>query len=143
MTKETPFIVLTFDGKHYKYRMSLNSIIELQERTGVNLEDPLAMAEKIKGDLKFIRIIMYLGIKTYDKEITEEEVGDMIDVVNFEDILDKVFTHLGMAPEKEDGEGKNAQRVLTKKIPSRGTGKRPYKRPVKSKSPLSNSTTKR
>jgi len=139
MTEINPFILLTLDGKPYKYRMSLNSIIELQERTGVNLEDADALAKKLKGDLKFLRVIIYLGIRTYNKNITEEEVGDMIDLENIGEVLDKMFIHLGMTVEKEIGEVKNEQRVVKKKTPSRGTGKQPSKRPVKSASPHSNS----
>jgi len=137
MTETKPFILLNFDGKDYKYRLTLNGIIELQERTGLSLEDPEELTRKIKSDLKLVRIIIWLGIKAYDEKITEEAVGAMIDMSNFEATMKKIFQHIGMV---QVGEPKNERRAVKKKIPSRGTGKPPSKQPAKSVSPRGNST---
>lgn len=72
--------------RHLKF--NLNALILAEEITGKKL----AELEKDKGafDLAFLRAMLYAGLKHEDKELTLEEVGDLIDMDNMEDVTEKL-----------------------------------------------------
>lgn len=66
-------------------RYTLNSLIDLEERFGSITEVYEVLGENIS--MKDLRFLLYVGLKHEDKELTEEEVGELI---TFQDILNYV-----------------------------------------------------
>lgn len=129
-----PFVILDLD-KPRKFRFDLNAIIELKERTSINLLDAEQGAAEAFADPKNMRTFIYLGLQTSEenKDITEEIVGEYITLDNFADLASKII---------EPFTGKNAPRAtIPSRRASRGTGKSPSKRPVNAGSSQASSTS--
>lgn len=138
MEETSPFVLLSLSGKDWKYRLTLNGIVYLQEKTGVSLENPALFSSKLRQDISFLRTLIWLGLKTYEKDLTEEAVGDMIDVSNLVEATNTIFTHMGFT---QAATLKNSLRATVKKKTSPSPGRKPSKQPAKSESPPKNSTT--
>lgn len=93
-------------------RYTLNSLIDLEERFGSITEVYEVLGENIS--MKDLRFLLYVGLKHEDKELTEEEVGELI---TFQDILNYVnliveglsvsFPEVNQGQEDADDESKN------------------------------------
>jgi len=128
-----PFVILDLD-KPRQFRLTLNAIIELQELTGLNLEKPEQFAQAAVNEIKILRTILWVGLKKANPDLTEDEVGDLIDINNIGDVSLKVFAHMGIKPQPDPG--KKAPRARTAKKrpakPSPGPGKAPSQQPAAS-----------
>jgi hypothetical protein len=127
-----PFVMLPLD-RPTKFRLSLNAIIELQELTGLDLEQPEQFAAAALGEIKILRTIIFCGIKADRPELAEETVGELIDMGNIEEVTRKVFGHMGIKPVEED-KAKKVPRATTPgrkaQKPKSGPGPAPSKRPA-------------
>ena len=123
MTEKLPFVILEGLDKSRKFRLTLNALIELQEKWSFNLDDPKAFIKKL-SDFKALRFILCLGLKADDPEITEDKIGDIFDIVNMEPVLEKILPYLGIKP------AKNVTRVPPRKKKRSGAGASPSKQPV-------------
>ena len=69
-------------------KFNLNALILAEEITGKKLA---SLGEDANGfDLSFLRGMLFAGLTHEDKELTLEQVGDMIDMENMEDVTTKL-----------------------------------------------------
>ena len=135
MDNNLPFVTLNLDEPR-KFRLTLNGILELKDKHGIDLANPDSEGfdEKTR-DLKFIRTLVWLGLRTYAPDLTEENVGDMLDLSNLLSILGQLgFTD----------SGKNVLGAAIppkRKTPKSGTGTPPSRRPSGSGSHQKSITT--
>lgn len=72
--------------RHLKF--NLNALILAEKTTGKKLAELSQNQDSF--DLEFLRAMLYAGLKFEDKELTLEEVGDMIDMENLEYVANKL-----------------------------------------------------
>lgn len=77
-------------------RFTLNSLAEIEDRLGV----PLTKMAEVELGIKSIRTMLWAGLIHEDKQITEEEVGDLVDFENLEYVQEKVAEAFTAATEK-------------------------------------------
>jgi hypothetical protein len=80
--------------KERTLKFNLNSLVYAEEN-GVDLQN---MEKGGKLKLKDLRTLLYAGLMHEDKELTPEQVGEMIDVFNISEIseaLNKAFGSVG------------------------------------------------
>lgn len=77
-------------------RFTLNSLAEIEDRLGVSL----AKMSEVELGIKSIRTMLWAGLIHEDKQITEDEVGEMVDFGNLEYVQEKVATAFASATEK-------------------------------------------
>ena len=99
-------------GKKYALNFDLNAMAELEDIFG-SLQ--IAIAELKKKKLKAVRSFLYAVLKSSDENLSEFEVGKLIDMNNFTSI-EKAITKLINNAFEEDGNddkethnGKNEQ----------------------------------
>jgi len=136
-----PFVIMNLD-KPRKFRMTLNAIIEMQEKIGIDIEKPDEFVQKLLNNpnkaevFQFFRTIIYLGLKDEDPEITEDKVGSILDIHNFSEAMVTALGHMGIKLVVDPSKTKKLPRVViptTKpKKKSPGTGTLPLKKPAKS-----------
>ena len=131
METTKPFVILDLD-KPRKFRFTLNAIIEFEELTGINLLDSGGGSEAFTKP-KILRTFLYLGLKTNEEnaDITEESAGDLLDLINFADLLAKVVSTEKNVP----------RAVIPKKRQKSGTGTQPSKQPADAGSSQKSSTS--
>lgn len=66
--------IIEINNKEYELKYTINSLIEMQEVTGI---DVLNIAE-ITWDLKTIRILLKYAMKHENKKITDAQAGDLM-----------------------------------------------------------------
>lgn len=103
---------IELQGKRYIMNFDLNAMAELEDIFG-SLQ--VAIAELKKKKLKAVRAFLYSVLKSSDENLTEFEVGKLIDMNNFTTI-EKAITKLINNAFEEDGNddkdtssGKNEQ----------------------------------
>lgn len=85
--KNTKIVTITLDKeRHLKF--NLNALILAEQCTGKKLSE--LGERKDSFDLSFLRAMLYAGLKWEDKELTLEDVGDMIDMENLEEVTNKL-----------------------------------------------------
>ena len=134
-----PFVIMNLD-KPRKFRMTLDAVIEMQERLEINIEKPDEFMEKLLNNpnkaevFKFFRVIIYLGLHAEDQDVTEELVGYILDINNFNEAMVLAMAHMGIKLEIKSA--KNLPRaVIPTRKPRRkspGTGTLPSRKPAKS-----------
>lgn len=93
--KHRGFVEVELDKKR-TIRFTMNAMAEIEDKLGVSLED---MGD-IKMSIKNVRTILWAGLIHEDPELTEQEVGDMVDMNNMEYVQEQVALAFG-------GGGKN------------------------------------
>jgi len=130
-----PFVILELD-KPRKFRLTLNALVELEERVGLKISDPSSFLTKL-NNFSTIRQLLYLGLADDNPDIkSEKQVGKLIEWQNLEKILDKVMPFLGVSKKT-----KNVERVTPQKRKNPGTGTPPSKRHAQLGSSRKNSTS--
>lgn len=85
---KTKKIVAVMLDKERHLKFNLNALIMAEKITGKKLSE---MGEdKAEFGLEFLRAMLYAGLIHEDKELTLEEVGDMIDMDNMEEVTEKL-----------------------------------------------------
>jgi len=79
-------ITLT-DGVERELRFTLNAMAELEDRYGSVDE---AFDKLDKGSIKAVRCILWAGLMHTDENLTEKEVGGLIDLAYMEEIMKSV-----------------------------------------------------
>jgi len=120
-SENKPFTMIDLDRPR-KFRLTLNALVELEERVGLEITDPGTLLAKMKS-FNVIRLVLYLGLLDDDPKLTEEKVGSLIEWDSLSDILDKILPYLGISKKP-----KNVERVTPRKRKNPGTGKLPSKR---------------
>ena len=82
--------ITTSDGEKRQIRFTMNALADLELKYG-SIDE--AMDKMQKGSIIAIRYVLWSGLRSIDKTLTEEAVGDMIDVSDFE----RLVTELGKA----------------------------------------------
>lgn len=91
-------------GQEFDVRFDLNALCELQDKFG-DLE--LAFDGLDKGDFKKIRSLLHIALANGEKEnITEKEVGALIDFTNLNVITEALTTAFSNAMPTASEEGK-------------------------------------
>jgi hypothetical protein len=85
--KQRGFIEVELDKVRH-IRFSLNALEEMEEALGVSVDqfgDALT-----KGGIKAMRKFLWIGLKQEDPELTEKQVGDMVDIGSFLEMQGKI-----------------------------------------------------
>ena len=91
-------IILT-DGVEREIRFTLNAMAELEDRYG---SVDAAFAEMNKGSIKAIRFVLWAALIEGSPELTERQVGSLIDTQYLQQVMDTMTEALGednVAPE--------------------------------------------
>lgn len=86
--------LLVLEEKEYFLKFTLNSLRILEKEHGIKLTE---LSENI--DMETIQLILFLGLNKFHKELTFEEVGDMVDVANIQPVVDALTKALGGLPQ--------------------------------------------
>jgi hypothetical protein len=73
------------DGVEREVRFTLNAMVELEDRYG---SVQAAFEELDKNSIKAARFILWAGLMHADENLTERQVGNLIDVQYLQDIMD-------------------------------------------------------
>lgn len=85
--KKNKVVAIKLDKeRHLKF--NLNALITAEEITGKKLAE--LGDNKGNFDLAFLRAMLFAGLRHEDKELTLEEVGDLIDFDNLEEVTAKL-----------------------------------------------------
>lgn len=84
-------------------RYTLNALALIEDRCG---DIQKAAAEAQSGKVSVIRTVLWAGLVHEDKDLTEEQVGDMVDVADLERVAKAVGEAFGAAMPEPDA--KNA-----------------------------------
>lgn len=79
-------------------RYTMNALAEIEDILGV----PLGEMGNIQMTMKNIRVILWAGLIHEDKELTLEQVGDMIDMSNIQEVQEKLTEAFAVGQEKND-----------------------------------------
>jgi hypothetical protein len=74
-------------------RYTMNALAEIEDQLGV----PLSEMGEIKMTIKNVRVILWSGLIHEDPELTQEEVGNMVDLENMQDVQEKIAEAFAMA----------------------------------------------
>jgi hypothetical protein len=74
-------------------RYTMNALAEIEDILGV----PLSELENIKMSIKNVRVILWAGLIHEDPTLTQEEVGNWVDLGNFKEVQEKVAQAFAMA----------------------------------------------
>lgn len=87
MAKATKVVTVKLDKeRHLKF--TLNSLILVEDLTGLKVTD---FKDNNEGmSLKYVRALLYAGLKWEDKDLTEEQVGDIVEICNMEEVTKKI-----------------------------------------------------
>lgn len=90
------------DGIERTIRFTLNAMAELEERYGSVDE---AFAQLDKNSIKALRCILWAGLMHEDSGLTEQQVGDLIDIQYLQELMGSVGEAIAsdMPSEPEDG----------------------------------------
>ena len=70
-------------------KFTLNDIINIDEKIG-DIRS-ISKKEKLSEQLKDIRYILWYAIHKKDQKITEEEIGELLEIKNMNDVIQQVF----------------------------------------------------
>jgi len=80
------------DGKERHLRFTLNALAELEEKYG-SIEEAFERVEK-NSSVIALRFILWAGLIWEDPDLTEREVGDLIDLAYMQEMIDKLGSAL-------------------------------------------------
>lgn len=72
------------DGVERELKFTLNALAELEDKYGTV---DAAFAELDKGSFKAIRFVLYAGLLHTDENLTERQVGNLIDTNSLQDMI--------------------------------------------------------
>ena len=99
MSKAIPSVSIELDKERHM-RLPFNAIIEFEKMTGKKITE---MDEK-NMSMENIRALIFVALKGEDKDLTVEQVGDMLHFGNIGDVTKKINLLFEVSmPEKEEG----------------------------------------
>ena len=82
--KRGPIKITLSDGVEREMKFTLNALATLEEKYG----SVQAAFDKLEeSSVVALRTILFVGLHSTDADLTEEQVGDLIDVAHMEDII--------------------------------------------------------
>lgn len=94
---------IQLEGKVYKIRFDINALVELEDHYG---DIDQAMGALDKGSFKAARTLLWAGFRRYHPEMSEADVGALMDLSNMKEISMKLGEALRAAlPEASEGKG--------------------------------------
>lgn len=93
--KQKKEVTVTLDKKR-TIRFTLNALAEIEDALGV----PLSQMSEVELGIKTVRTMLWAGLIHEDEELTERQVGNMVDFSNLEEVQKKVSEAFAMAVEK-------------------------------------------
>ena len=88
-SKSVPLVLM--DGKERHLRFTLNALAELEDKYG-SVEAAFNKVEQ-EGSVTALRFVLWAGLIWEDEELTEKQIGDLIDL-NF---MGEMINKLGVA----------------------------------------------
>lgn len=95
--KQRGFVKVTLD-KERNLRYTMNALAEIEDQLGV----PLAELQTVQMTMKNIRVILWAGLIHEDKELTQEDVGDFVDLENMQEVQERVAEAFAKSQVKND-----------------------------------------
>ncbi|MCW2278739.1 hypothetical protein [Heliophilum fasciatum] len=77
-------------------RYTLNALAEIEDKLGVNVGE----MDGANLGIKAIRVILWAGLIHEDTELTETQVGEMVDFENFAQVQEKIAAAFEVATRK-------------------------------------------
>ena len=93
--KQKNEVKITLD-KERTLRFTLNSLAELEDAFGVSL----SQLGEVELGIKAVRTMLWAGLIHEDEELTERQVGNMVDFDNLQEVQEKVTTAFSLATAK-------------------------------------------
>ncbi|MFD9628678.1 hypothetical protein [Peribacillus muralis] len=93
--KQKGLISINLDKKR-NIRFTLNALGEIEDAFGV----PLSKISEIELGVKAVRTMLWAGLIHEDEDLTEREVGNMVDFDNLEEVQAKVSEAFAVATAK-------------------------------------------
>jgi hypothetical protein len=90
--KQRGFVKVNLD-KERNLRYTMNALAEIEDQLGV----PLSEMAELKMTIKNVRVILWAGLIHEDEELTQREVGNMVDLENMQEVQEKVAEAFAMA----------------------------------------------
>lgn len=90
--KVAPVKITLSDGKERYLKFTLNALAELEDRYGT-VEDAFKALET--NSIKAVRTILWAGLLHEDPNITEHEVGNLIDIAYMQELMESIGGSLG------------------------------------------------
>ena len=97
--KLEPVMITLTDGIERELKFTLNSMAELEDRYG-SVEEAFNKLES--QSFKAIRFIIWAGLLSNKPMLSEEQVGDLLDMVSITEISSKLGQALGQDLPSED-----------------------------------------
>ncbi len=88
------------DGKEYQMMFTLNSLALLEERYG-SIQAAFDKLEKEQSIIA-LRTVLFAGLHSCNSALTEQAVGDLIDMENMAEIVESIGTALTNNMPKND-----------------------------------------
>lgn len=98
--KQRALVEIKLD-KPRRIRFTLNSLAEIEDRLGVKMDQ----LEKVHMGMKEVRTMLWAGLIHEDEELTENQVGNMVDFDNIQYIQEKVGEAFQRATAKNSPNG--------------------------------------
>lgn len=92
------------DGVERTIRFTLNALAELEDRYGSVDE---AFAQLDKNSIKAVRFILWAGLMSDDPDLTEQQVGNLIDVRYLQDLMEDLGSALDQDLPQAEGTAEN------------------------------------
>ena len=118
---------LPLGGTVYRFHWGVDELIEMQERLATPLSVPSVQMMDLgirQGRLKYLRAMMWAGLRTYNPTISEKDVGGLMQAAT-EDEMRALLRAFGyaIAPDPKDAEAltpttkktKNPRKAQTKR----------------------------
>lgn len=102
--------------KPRKLRYDMNALCELEDVFDKPIMEVLAEIETGMS-IKLVRAVLWAGLIHEDEELTQRQVGTMIDMSNIMEVQEKLTEAISTSMS-----GKNAKGPETKKVNQSGTG---------------------
>ena len=85
--KSKPIKITLSDGVEREIKFTLNAMVELEDRYG-SVE--AAVKELDKNSIKALRCVLWAGLIHNDENLTEQQVGNLIDMQYMQSLMDSV-----------------------------------------------------
>lgn len=97
--KSDPIKITLTDGVERELRFTLNAMAELEDKYG-SVEAAFTALEG--NSIKALRFILWVGLVSNDPTITEQQVGDLIDLQYMKELMDSLGDAFGSDLPKEE-----------------------------------------
>ncbi len=96
-------VKVTLAGNEYKLKFTLNSMIKFEEETGKQIMEPGALDNM---NMKELRVMLWACIKSDEKQLTLDEVGEMIELDQLTEITEALTQAFEVSTPESTSEGK-------------------------------------